>query len=102
MQWISLVITMGNHTTYATVRCPNSLQRTTYLSPLEVWSNFEIADMDFWRGEAYQKFFDYLESKGGFYYEVCCILSIKEVSNAVILAMGRRSCPLHRSSAFLT
>jgi len=33
------------------------------------WSNFEIADMDFWRGEAYQAFFDYLESKGGFYYE---------------------------------
>ena len=35
-----------------------------------VWSNFEIADMDFWRSEAYQKFFDHLESKGGFYYEV--------------------------------
>ncbi|KAL1728728.1 glycosyltransferase family 15 protein [Schizophyllum commune] len=33
------------------------------------WSNFEIADMDFWRGEAYQKFFDFLEHKGGFYYE---------------------------------
>ncbi|KAJ7292879.1 glycosyltransferase family 15 protein [Mycena rebaudengoi] len=33
------------------------------------WSNFEIADMDFWRGEAYQTFFDFLESKGGFYYE---------------------------------
>ncbi|PFH54344.1 glycosyltransferase family 15 protein [Amanita thiersii Skay4041] len=33
------------------------------------WSNFEIADMEFWRGEAYQKFFEYLESKGGFYYE---------------------------------
>ncbi|KAF8636698.1 hypothetical protein AX17_003503 [Amanita inopinata Kibby_2008] len=33
------------------------------------WSNFEIADMDFWRGEAYQKFFNYLDSKGGFYYE---------------------------------
>lgn len=33
------------------------------------WSNFEIADMDFWRGEAYQAFFDYLERKGGFYYE---------------------------------
>ena len=26
--------------------------------------------MDFWRGEAYSKFFDHLESKGGFYYEV--------------------------------
>lgn len=35
-----------------------------------VWSNFEIADMDFWRGEAYSKFFDYLDEKGGFYYEV--------------------------------
>jgi len=33
------------------------------------WSNFEIADMDFWRGEAYSKYFDFLESKGGFYYE---------------------------------
>lgn len=27
--------------------------------------------MDFWRGEAYQAFFQHLESKGGFYYEVC-------------------------------
>ncbi|THU91142.1 glycosyltransferase family 15 protein [Dendrothele bispora CBS 962.96] len=33
------------------------------------WSNFEIADMDFWRSEAYQAFFNHLESKGGFYYE---------------------------------
>ncbi|KZT01984.1 glycosyltransferase family 15 protein [Laetiporus sulphureus 93-53] len=33
------------------------------------WSNFEIADMDFWRGEAYSKFFDYIDAKGGFYYE---------------------------------
>ncbi|KAI0738252.1 glycosyltransferase family 15 protein [Daedaleopsis nitida] len=33
------------------------------------WSNFEIADMDFWRSEAYSKFFEHLDSKGGFYYE---------------------------------
>ncbi|KAG9318504.1 glycolipid 2-alpha-mannosyltransferase-domain-containing protein [Chiua virens] len=33
------------------------------------WSNFEIADMDFWRSEAYTKFFDYLDEQGGFYYE---------------------------------
>nr|GAT53563.1 glycosyltransferase family 15 protein [Mycena chlorophos] len=33
------------------------------------WSNFEIADMNFWRGKAYQDFFEYLDSKGGFYYE---------------------------------
>lgn len=35
-----------------------------------VWSNFEIADMDFWRSEAYMKYFEFLEEKGGFYYEV--------------------------------
>ncbi|KAG2368598.1 glycosyltransferase family 15 protein [Suillus spraguei] len=33
------------------------------------WSNFEIADLDFWRGEAYSKFFEYLDEQGGFYYE---------------------------------
>ncbi|KAG2014990.1 alpha-1,2 mannosyltransferase KTR1 [Coprinopsis cinerea AmutBmut pab1-1] len=33
------------------------------------WSNFEIADMDFWRGEAYSAYFEWLEKKGGFYYE---------------------------------
>lgn len=33
------------------------------------WSNFEIGDLDFWRGESYMKFFEYLDNKGGFYYE---------------------------------
>ncbi|KAF8701399.1 hypothetical protein AX14_000466 [Amanita brunnescens Koide BX004] len=33
------------------------------------WSNFEIGDLEFWRGEAYSKFFDFLDEKGGFYYE---------------------------------
>lgn len=33
------------------------------------WSNFEIADMNFWRSEAYMKYFEFLDSKGGFYYE---------------------------------
>lgn len=33
------------------------------------WSNFEIADLNFWRGEAYSKYFTFLDEKGGFYYE---------------------------------
>ncbi|KAG2002385.1 alpha-1,2 mannosyltransferase KTR1 [Coprinopsis cinerea AmutBmut pab1-1] len=33
------------------------------------WSNFEIADLDFWRAPAYQAFFEFLDYKGGFYYE---------------------------------
>ena len=53
------------------------------------WSNFEIADMDFWRGEAYSKFFDHLESKGGFYYEVRHFLSIiVPISPVKITEMG--------------
>lgn len=42
----------------------------THYNLCHFWSNFEIADMNFWRGEAYSKFFEYLEAKGGFYYEV--------------------------------
>jgi mannosyltransferase len=33
------------------------------------WSNFEIADMDFFRSEAYRKLFRHLDEDGGFYYE---------------------------------
>ncbi|KAF7313992.1 Glycosyltransferase family 15 protein [Mycena chlorophos] len=33
------------------------------------WSNFEIGDFDLWRGEPYMKFFEFLDSRGGFYYE---------------------------------
>ena len=31
---------------------------------------FEIADLDFWRGEAYSAFFENPDNLGGFYYEV--------------------------------
>ena len=33
------------------------------------WSNFEIASLDLWRGEAYSAYFDYLDKAGGFFYE---------------------------------
>lgn len=33
------------------------------------WSNFEIASLDFFRGEAYNAYFDHLDRRGGFYYE---------------------------------
>lgn len=32
-------------------------------------SNFEIADLDFFRGEAYSRYFDHLDRAGGFSYE---------------------------------
>ncbi len=33
------------------------------------WSNFEIAQLDLWRGPLYSKYFDYLDKQGGFFYE---------------------------------
>ncbi|KAK9453922.1 nucleotide-diphospho-sugar transferase [Dipodascopsis uninucleata] len=33
------------------------------------WSNFEIASLNFWRSEAYDAYFKYLDETGGFYYE---------------------------------
>jgi hypothetical protein len=33
------------------------------------WSNFEIANLNFFRSPAYQKYFDYLDTAGGFFYE---------------------------------
>lgn len=33
------------------------------------WSNFEIASLKFFRSSAYNKYFDYLDRAGGFFYE---------------------------------
>jgi len=33
------------------------------------WSNFEIADLDFFRSQQYCDFFDHRDENGGFYYE---------------------------------
>ncbi|SCV70130.1 BQ2448_1524 [Microbotryum intermedium] len=33
------------------------------------WSNFEIGDLNFFRGEAYRAYFDHLDRSGGFFYE---------------------------------
>lgn len=38
-------------------------------STCHFWSNFEIGNMDFFRGEAYNNWFKFLDSTGKFYYE---------------------------------
>lgn len=60
-----------NRIIVATVRTimPDTLRSDKPIVQL-VWSNFEIGNLDLWRGEAYSKFFDFLDEKGGFYYEV--------------------------------
>lgn len=48
---------------------PKNNEKANEYSTCHFWSNFEIADMDFFRSEAYMKWFDYLDSTGKFYYE---------------------------------
>ncbi|KAI9864704.1 MAG: hypothetical protein M1824_004611 [Vezdaea acicularis] len=38
-------------------------------STCHFWSNFEIADMNFWRSQAYEDYFNHLDRAGGFFYE---------------------------------
>jgi Glycolipid 2-alpha-mannosyltransferase len=61
--------------------------------------------MDFWRGEAYMAFFDYLDRTGGFYYEVRTYRSnvsprLLQADNWYHQALGRCTGPLDRGSPF--
>jgi mannosyltransferase len=38
-------------------------------STCHFWSNFEIGNLNFWRSQRYQSYFDYLDRQGGFFYE---------------------------------
>lgn len=38
-------------------------------STCHFWSNFEIGRLDFFRSKQYQEYFEYLDKKGGFFYE---------------------------------
>ena len=38
-------------------------------STCHFWSNFEIADLDFWRSKPYEVYFNHLDRSGGFFYE---------------------------------
>ncbi|KIP09616.1 glycosyltransferase family 15 protein [Phlebiopsis gigantea 11061_1 CR5-6] len=57
------LITEGNAMGFVSDNSGQSYNRCHF------WSNFEIGDLDFWRGETYMKFFEFLDQKGGFYYE---------------------------------
>ena len=50
-------------------RRPDHNHMANGYSTCHFWSNFEIADMDFWRGEAYEAYFNHLDRAGGFFYE---------------------------------
>lgn len=48
---------------------PGHNVRASGYSTCHFWSNFEIGSLDFWRSEAYTKYFEHLDHAGGFFYE---------------------------------
>ncbi|KAK9479139.1 nucleotide-diphospho-sugar transferase [Lipomyces japonicus] len=53
------------------------------------WSNFEIADLNFWRSEAYEKYFQWLDEEGGFYYERWGDAPVHSIAAALFLPKDR-------------
>lgn len=89
-------------TTCVTVRAVRSHGLKTVIDVHAVWSNFEIANMDFWRGEAYTKFFEYLENTGGFYYEVRFGISFRFVfADRLPFTQRWGDAPVHSIAAAL-
>ena len=50
-------------------RRPEHNEKAHGYSTCHFWSNFEIADMEFWRSQAYEEYFNHLDRAGGFFYE---------------------------------
>ncbi|KAF1968893.1 glycolipid 2-alpha-mannosyltransferase [Bimuria novae-zelandiae CBS 107.79] len=49
------------------------------------WSNFEIGDLDFFRSQEHRDFFEYLDSRGGFYAERWGDASVHAFAAALLL-----------------
>lgn len=48
---------------------PDRTNAASGYSTCHFWSNFEIADLEFWRSDKYQQYFEHLDQAGGFFYE---------------------------------
>ncbi|UNI19076.1 putative mannosyltransferase ktr4 [Purpureocillium takamizusanense] len=51
------------------IRRPDHNKKAQGYSTCHFWSNFEVADMDFWRSQVYDDYFNHLDRAGGFFYE---------------------------------
>ena len=57
------------------------------------WNNFEIVDMDFLRGDKYRRFFEYMDRKGGIYYQRVSICNQSHVFLTNTSPVGRCAHP---------
>lgn len=74
------------------------------------WSNFEIADMRFWRSKVYEDFFQYLDATGNFFYErwggasrLLCISALHRPRRSIslLLLALHPDAPVHSIAAAL-
>ncbi|KAI5846036.1 nucleotide-diphospho-sugar transferase [Tricharina praecox] len=49
------------------------------------WSNFEVGNLNFWRGKAYTEFFNRLDQDGGFFYERWGDAPVHSIAAALLL-----------------
>lgn len=79
-------MTTGKPTIIVTVRHLNKQFLSTMSDIFSlVWSNFEIADLDFFRSDAYNTFFNYLDTSGKFYYERWGDAPVHSIAVALLL-----------------
>ncbi|KAK6200468.1 glycolipid 2-alpha-mannosyltransferase [Scheffersomyces amazonensis] len=53
------------------------------------WSNFEIANLNFWRSDAYREYFEFLDRAGGFFYERWGDAPVHSIAAALFLPRDR-------------
>ena len=51
------------------VQRPEHNKAANGYSTCHFWSNFEIGDLNFWRSQPYEDYFNHLDRAGGFFYE---------------------------------
>lgn len=58
-------------------------------STCHFWSNFEIGELDFFRGKEYQDFYNHLDQAGGFFYERWGDAPVHSVALALLMDKSR-------------
>ncbi|KAI9475306.1 nucleotide-diphospho-sugar transferase [Coemansia mojavensis] len=89
------VETLWEHTRKWMIENPDYLQEKSFIhwvvnekamyTRCHFWSNFEIVDLSFYRSEAYESYFQYLERAGGFFYERWGDAPVHSMAAAILL-----------------
>lgn len=68
---------------------PRNFEITNGYSTCHFWTNFEITNLEFLRSEAYEKYMDFLENSGGFYYERWGDAPVRSIALALFIDKSR-------------